>query len=89
MYSKSVEAALKKARAHEGSRILVKNGKSSFEGVLLPRIEYGSANAITLKLDSGYNVGIEFDSKTTIYSVKSSKVSIQRKEEKHSFKKLP
>ncbi|MEE8403145.1 MAG: Glu-tRNA(Gln) amidotransferase subunit GatD, partial [Candidatus Hydrothermarchaeaceae archaeon] len=41
-----------------GDRINVKKGERIFEGVLMPRSELGDENHIVIKLDSGYNIGI-------------------------------
>lgn len=41
-----------------GDRINVKKGDSIFEGVLMPRSELGDENHVVIKLDSGYNIGI-------------------------------
>jgi glutamyl-tRNA(Gln) amidotransferase subunit D len=60
MYSKQIEAVLKKNKIAIGDRIRVARGKEVFEGILLPRIELGDENCLTIKLDSGYNVGINY-----------------------------
>jgi len=53
MYSKRVQKLL--ANANPGDRVNV-NGE--YEGVLMPRTQ-GDADAVILKLDSGYNVGVK------------------------------
>ena len=57
MYKGKAKAILKGIRV--GDRIQVKKGKKSFEGLLMPRSELGDENHIVLKLDNGYNIGIE------------------------------
>jgi glutamyl-tRNA(Gln) amidotransferase subunit D len=42
-----------------GDRIRIKKGENYFEGLLMPRSELGDENHIVLKLDNGYNIGIE------------------------------
>lgn len=42
-----------------GERIRVEKRGRSYEGVLMPRSELGDEEHIVLKLDSGYNIGIE------------------------------
>ena len=41
-----------------GDRIRVKKGDRTFEGLLMPRSELGDENHIVLKLDTGYNIGV-------------------------------
>jgi glutamyl-tRNA(Gln) amidotransferase subunit D len=41
-----------------GDRIGVKKGDRTFEGLLMPRSELGDENHIVLKLDTGYNIGV-------------------------------
>lgn len=57
-YSTAVQKILKTAKASAGDRIAVKKGKSTYEGLLIPRTELGDRNCIVLKLDNGYNIGI-------------------------------
>lgn len=59
MYSKAVMAKLKGAGANVGDRISVGSDGKAHEGLLMPRIESGDADCIVLKLDSGYNIGID------------------------------
>jgi len=66
-YSKEIQKALNKIKT--GDRILVDNGKDSQEGVLMPKAA-GDSNTIVVKLDSGYNVGIEFLKGTKIKVLK-------------------
>jgi glutamyl-tRNA(Gln) amidotransferase subunit D len=49
---------LKQAKAEIGDIIrVIKNGKT-YEGILIPRSEYGDEKHIVIKLKSGYNMGI-------------------------------
>lgn len=58
-YSNKVKAALNVKKIEIGQRISVKKGKESFEGILMPKSS-GDSNALVIKLDSGYNMGIGF-----------------------------
>ncbi len=61
-YSKKLETELSKNKITVGDRISVtKEGKIS-EGILMPRIELGDPNCLIIKLDNGYNVGIDLTS---------------------------
>ncbi len=59
MYSTRINKALKEKGIGIGDRVRIKRGDEVWEGVLLPRPE-GNPNHIVIKLDSGYNVGIDF-----------------------------
>lgn len=61
-YSKRIEEALKKANASPGDRVRIALKGVAHEGILMPRIEAGDAGCIVLKLQSGYNVGVDFGS---------------------------
>ena len=53
------EAARVLGKAEVGDRIRVLKGERSYEGVLMPRSELGDDKHVVIKLDSGYNIGIE------------------------------
>ncbi len=59
MYKGAMADILKKGGIDVGDRInVVKNGKM-YEGLLMPRIGAGDVSCIVIKLDNGYNVGID------------------------------
>lgn len=62
MYSKRVQALFKKRKIDVGDRIRIARGNRVYEGLLMPRADVGSPDCIVLKLDNGYNVGIEYTS---------------------------
>ncbi|MFH1977833.1 MAG: Glu-tRNA(Gln) amidotransferase subunit GatD [Candidatus Aenigmatarchaeota archaeon] len=59
MYSKKIELLLKKKRIKPSDRILVKTGGKEYEGLLMPKTEVGDPTCVVLKLNTGYNFGIE------------------------------
>lgn len=61
--------ALKKAGAEIGDIIRITKDKTTYEGLLIPRTEYGDDKHIVLKLKSGYNVGIRVTPTTRIEKV--------------------
>ncbi len=74
-YSLGIQKSLKKINANVGDRIkLIKKGES-YEGLVMPRIKLGDKNSIVLKLDSGYNIGVKFET-----GVKMSKLKVPKKE---------
>ncbi len=66
MYSKQIMKLLKKRGIEVGNKVKVVKDKESYEGILMPRIEMGDPNSMIIKLDSGYNIGLEFDKKINI-----------------------
>ncbi|MDE1855449.1 MAG: Glu-tRNA(Gln) amidotransferase subunit GatD [Candidatus Micrarchaeota archaeon] len=59
MYSREVEALLRKKGITPGDMIRVVLNKKTFEGILLPRPEFGDQGALVLKLKNGYNIGLK------------------------------
>lgn len=60
---------LKKARAEIGDVIRVTKDGENWEGILIPRSEFGDEKHIILKLKSGYNVGVRIDSTAQVEKV--------------------
>ncbi len=56
-----------------GELLKVTNRKNTYIGTLMPKSELGSKNTIVLKLENGYNVGIEMTPKTKIEILKNAK----------------
>jgi glutamyl-tRNA(Gln) amidotransferase subunit D len=71
-YSTEIQAALKKLHVEPGHKIEVTKGAKTTIGAIMPRIG-GDADALVLKLDNGYNIGIKFDAKTKIAKAKEEK----------------
>lgn len=61
--------ALKKVGAEIGDIICITKDKESYEGVLIPRSEYGDDKHIVIKLKSGYNIGVLITSTTQIKKI--------------------
>lgn len=60
---------LKQAKAEIGDIIrVIKNGEA-YEGILIPRTEYGDEKHVVVKLKSGYNIGIRITPATRIEKV--------------------
>jgi glutamyl-tRNA(Gln) amidotransferase subunit D len=76
-YSEQIQKELKKLGIKIGQRIHVEKDKQEFEGLLMPKSS-GDANTLILKLDNGYNVGIELKGA----KIKKLKGEIKRKAEK-------
>jgi glutamyl-tRNA(Gln) amidotransferase subunit D len=60
-YSKAIQDALESLDICIGDRIKVEKEDVSYEGILLPRPEFGNNNCLVIKLESGYNIGVYFE----------------------------
>ncbi len=60
---------LKNAEAEIGDIIRITKDKETYEGVLIPRSEYGDDKHIVIKLKSGYNIGVEITPATQIKKI--------------------
>jgi len=65
-YKGEALASIRKVGADVGDMIRVTRKKEVYEGILIPRSEYGDETHIVVKLKNGYNIGIEITSDTTI-----------------------
>jgi glutamyl-tRNA(Gln) amidotransferase subunit D len=60
---------IKKAKAEIGDVIRIRNDKETYEGILIPRSEYGDKKHIVIKLQSGYNIGIRVTPTTKVEKI--------------------
>jgi glutamyl-tRNA(Gln) amidotransferase subunit D len=58
--------AIKKAGLEIGDTVHLAKGKEVYEGILIPRSEYGDEEHIVIKLKNGYNIGVRITSETKI-----------------------
>jgi glutamyl-tRNA(Gln) amidotransferase subunit D len=65
-YSGEALGILKKAKVEIGDRIRVSNKGRVYEGILIPRSEYGDEKHIVIKLKNGYNIGVRVAEYTQI-----------------------
>ena len=69
-------SALKKAGCEVGDIIRVTSDGKIYEGILIPRSEYGDGKHIVVKLKSGYNIGVRITPNVKIEKIgKGSKPS--------------
>jgi glutamyl-tRNA(Gln) amidotransferase subunit D len=65
-YKGEALARTRKAEADVGDMIRVTKGKEVYEGILIPRSEYGDETHLVVKLKNGYNIGIEITPETKV-----------------------
>ena len=58
MYSKKINSILRENKIDVGDEISIMTTKGKFKGIVLPRISFGNNDALMLKLENGYNLGI-------------------------------
>ena len=59
VYSKQLKKILEEKKIAEGDRVAVFSRGEKLEGILMPQIEGGDAEAVVIKLDNGYNIGVK------------------------------
>jgi len=75
-YKGKALSALEKAGCEVGDIIRVTSDGKVYEGILIPRSEYGDAKHVVVKLKSGYNIGVRMTPNIKIEKVgKGSKPS--------------
>ncbi|MCJ7478599.1 MAG: Glu-tRNA(Gln) amidotransferase subunit GatD [Candidatus Nanohaloarchaeota archaeon QJJ-7] len=60
MYNKDIKEALEREGIEEGDLIRIEKDEGEYEGRLMPRSSQGDTGVLVLKLDNGYNIGVEF-----------------------------
>lgn len=67
-YSESLSKLLASAGAAEGCKLSIKSKGREYTGIMMPRHDLSAPDTLSLKLDSGYNVGIRMyeDSKIEV-----------------------
>lgn len=58
--------AIKKAEADIGDMVRITKNDEVYEGILIPRSQYGDESYIVVKLKSGYNVGVQIAPNTRL-----------------------
>ncbi len=72
-YSNELKKKLKKEGIRTGDRIRVSYKQKKYDGILMPRTGTDEKDIIILKLDSGYNIGLELSGDFSIEKVDSRK----------------
>jgi len=73
---------LEKHKVNVWDIIQIKTGKTSYEGIILPRSEFSAANYINLKLENNYNIGIKVSEIQEIKKIGNREVSYKIPEKK-------
>jgi glutamyl-tRNA(Gln) amidotransferase subunit D len=55
------ERVLRDINAEPGDRIRIVTGEKTYEGILMPHHAFSQDDVVTVKLDSGYNVGVSIE----------------------------
>ena len=76
-----IEQMLKNKKIQTGDEIRIESKKMKKEGILMPHHQFSGDDIITIKLDTGYNVGIKIDKDTKITLVEKHKQLIKQTKE--------
>jgi len=71
MYSKRIQAALKRQNINIGDFVRIKKNETVYEGMLMPRIELGDTSCLVIKLNNGYNIGLKFEKGVKVEKIKT------------------
>jgi glutamyl-tRNA(Gln) amidotransferase subunit D len=90
VYKGLSEDFLNKSNVSIGDMVLIEKNNVSYEGILLDRSEDADDGCIVLKLDSGYNIGVNIDNATLSLIEKGDKpkISYQPVDIEHDDEKL-
>ncbi len=66
----------------DGDRIRIEKDDRSYEGILMPHHRFSGEKIITLKLDNGYNIGIEADEDIEVKLIEKKRERPERSEKK-------
>jgi len=75
MYSREIETLLQRKGIAPGDMISIVSRGKTFEGILLPRPEFGDKEALVLKLRNGYNIGIKLGARSRVRKLRHAKES--------------
>lgn len=70
MYSDKIQKLFGKSGAEIGDLVELTSGKFKVLGEIMPRPDFGNENAIVIKMDNGYNIGIDYKADTALKLVK-------------------
>ena len=73
MYSTEIENLFKEKNISIGDKVRIIKDNKTYEGILLPRIEFGDSNCIVIKLDNGYNIGLKYTKDTKLELLQKGK----------------
>ena len=68
-YRGKVLSAIKKAGAEIGDILRITKDGQTYEGILIPRSEYGDEKHVVIKLKNGYNIGVNVTSNVKIEKI--------------------
>lgn len=75
---KGIEEILKTANAETGDTIKIIRNSEQYEGILMPHHEFSDDDIITIKLTTGYNIGVAVDESTKILLIQKHPGSEQQ-----------
>jgi glutamyl-tRNA(Gln) amidotransferase subunit D len=81
MYSQKIQEILKSEGIKVGDRVIIEKSGKEYHGLFMPRAEFGDSDSVVIKLDSGYNIGIKYESGVKIRRAKEKEPKEIKEEE--------
>ncbi len=88
-YPDKIKKILKEGNIIEGDLVEITVKKGIYRGILMPHFEASAPDILTVKLDTGYNIGIAIDEKSKILPLEKGKYPEKRSEELQYKKSKP
>jgi len=78
---KYIKEKLQKEKIEIGDKIEIETKNVKRKGVLMPHHEFSDDKIVTIKLDNGYNIGLEIDKNTKITLIEKHKKAVKKSKE--------
>ncbi len=73
MYSDEITGILRKGGIEHGDYVVIESKSGNVEGILMPSTEANGPNSIIVKLDNGYNIGVNYSKGARLKKLSSRK----------------
>lgn len=83
------EKRIRDAGARDGDAIVIRKPGAEYKGVLMPHHAFSGPDIITIKLDSGYNLGVSVDDDTEVDLLKPGEKKARAKQSLPAGRGLP
>ena len=80
---------LKKNQISVGNTVKITSDMITFVGIIMPRYEHGDDKHVVLKLNSGYNIGLEIEKINNVEKIQSPEEIIEKNEKIEKTEGLP
>ncbi len=88
-YTEKIQKKLKEENISTMDRIKVEKQENTYKGTLMPNTAMSDPESLTIKLDNGYNIGIEYSNQTKIKKLETIEKKQKRTEIEQDESKPP